>query len=420
MRSRRRLAVVLAAVVLVVLAGGGTAAYFALNALAQGSATVVVFTGTLSLQKSGSSSHTNAHTGDPVRGGDRLETGAGSRAAVNFPDGSSSRMDAASVLVIKAITKSGGGWNVALQQIAGKTWNRVAQLAHGTSYQVTGPNSSATEVRGTDFAVIFDAALKAVRVDAFVGTVRVTAKSKTVTLNQGQSTTVLPNAPPTPPAPIPPGDLADPFVLFNQGTSTGQLNQGQTTAQIPGATGDGISDLTFTLDWPGSSEELVVFQPNGTEYKRVLADKPPAVVQVTAAASGEWKYQVHDVKSQPGEYWWITISKSTPAWRGSWAGNYTGRLTIGCDISGPITFQITETGTDVNLKVHITGSQRASGTCAVQGDEDYEFSASATADTLSGQGGVDATMTKTGVNTANGTITGSGGQATFQITRSAG
>src|SRR5205823_2825967 len=172
----------------------------------------------------------------------------------------------------------------------------------------------------------------------------------------------------------------DPFFLFNQGTSTGQLNQGQTTARLAGASGDGISDLTFTLDWPGSSEELVVFSPDGSEYKRVAADKPPAVVQVTAAATGAWTYQVHDVKSQPGEYWWITVTKTTPTWRGNWAGNYSGRLNIGCDISGPVSFEITEDGANVDLKVHITGSQRASGTCAVEGDEDYEFSATATAD----------------------------------------
>lgn len=419
-QSRRRLFIVLAAVIVVLLIGGATGGYFALNALAQGSATVVVFTGTLSLQKSGNSSRAPAHTGDQVRGGDRLETGAASRAAVNFPDGSIARMDASSVLVLTAITKSGGGWNVVLQQAAGKTWNRVAQLASGTAYRVDGPNGSASEVRGTDFAVIYDAQLKTVRVDDFAGTVNVSAKAKTVTLKQSQSTTVAPNAAPTAPAPIPPADLTDPFTLFNQGTGSGQLNQGQISAITTGATGDGISDLTFTLDWPGSSEELVVFKPDGTEYKRVAADKPPVVVQVPAAATGDWKYQVHDVKSKPGEYWWVTVTKTTPAWRGSWAGSYSGKLNNGCDISGPVTFQITESGTNVDLKVHITGSSRRSGTCQVLGDEDFELTATATADTLGGQGDVGVKMTKTGVNSADGSINGGGGQVTFQITRSAG
>ncbi len=414
----RRLAVVLVAVLLVLLAGGGAGAYFALNALAQGSATVVVFTGSLTLQRSGASSFVPAHTGDQVRGGDRLRTGPASRAAVNFPDGSAARMDAGSELLIKAITRSGSGWNVVLGQIAGKTWNRVAQLATGTTYHVDAPNSTAAEVRGTDFAVILEN--KAVRVDAFVGTVKVAAKGKTVTLNQGQSSTVLPNAQPTDPGPIPPADLNDPFTLFNQSTNTGQLNQGQTSELRGGTTGDGISDLTFTLQWPGSSQELIVVKPDGAEYKRVSADSPPAVVEVTAAEAGEWKYQVHDVKSKPGEYWWVTVSKTTPAWRGSWAGNYSGRLNIGCNVSGPISFQIKEQGTNVDVTVHITGSQRRSGTCEVLGDEEYEFSASATPDTLGGQGDVGVKMTKTGVNSADGSVSGSGGSATFQITRSAG
>ena len=416
----RRLVLLLAAVVVLLLAATGTGAYFALNAQAQGGASVVVFVGTLSLQRSGANSFAPAHTGDQVRGGDRLRTGPASRAAVEFPDGSTARMDAQSELVISAITKSGKGWNVALQQGAGKTWNRVVQLAGGNSYRVTAPNNAASEVRGTDFLVIYDAAAKVVRVDAFVASVSVTARGKTVSLAQGQSTTVAVNQPPANPVPIPAGDLTDPFTVFNQSTGFSRLNQGQSTGLLAGGTGDGISDLTFTLGWPGSSLELAVFKPDGTEYQHVAADQPPAQIQVTAAQAGEWKYRVTDVKSKPGEYWWVTVSKTTPAWRGTWSGNYSGRLNIGCAVSGPISFQITEQGQKADLNVHITGSQRQSGSCAVIGDEDYEFTATVTADKLTGAGGVDVQMTKTGPNAADGSINGSGGSANFSITRTAG
>src|SRR5690242_1103843 len=176
--GRRRFLTVGAAIVLLIAAG--TIGYVAGSrqpAVASGAATLTIFKGSVNLLPTGVQASHPGVTGELLAQGERVTTGPATWAALNFPDGSITRLDSNTQITISTLIQgTGGGWNVQLNQTLGKSWNRVAQLVGGAKFSVTGPNATNAEVRGTDFEVLVllqpDGSYQ-VRVNDFSGAVTV-------------------------------------------------------------------------------------------------------------------------------------------------------------------------------------------------------------------------------------------------------
>ena len=290
-------------------------------AAAETAAVLTVFTGSVDIQKSHSSTFAHAQSGDQVSAGDSIRTGPDTKAAVTYPSGTVARLDSNTRFNLTQFGRTAGGaWNIAAYQAVGKSWSRMSQLVGGSTYIVNAPNSVAAEVRGTEFEVIVEAqgVSTVVRLDVFAGIVAATANKGTVVVATGQSTTTSPGMPPTPPAAITTADRQDTFTVFNRtadaargrpvGVNTDRFSPAQATGEVAGATGDGSSDLQFTLGWPGSRFELTVFDPAGNAYGQVASAVSPVRIVVADAQAGMWSYQVTDLQSLPGEVWWVIVS----------------------------------------------------------------------------------------------------------------
>ena len=282
-----------------------------------------VYVGTVQVSRGGSSGFADAQTGQTLNEGDTVRTLGQSKAAINFADGSLTRLDSNTSVLIKVSTHPGNAYNVELAQSAGKTWNSVKALVGGSTYKVDGPNNSVAEARGTAylFAILPGGIEKA---DDFTGSIDFSVGGKTQHLTAGNFSQSGPNGP-TAPAPISAADLADPFVLFNKaadanpGTAqTGigpdnTLSSSQSSINETGYTADGNSDLAFTLSWPGSTFGIVLIGPDGTEYPEQSSSTPPYTVIATKAIAGSWSYRVHDITSSDNEPWEIVIGRITPS-----------------------------------------------------------------------------------------------------------
>src|ERR1700680_1684218 len=320
--ARRRSAAAVVVTALVVT----TAIFVALAvtqppAAAETAAVLTVFTGTVDVEKSHTPTFAHAQSGDQVSAGDSIRTGPETKAAITYPSGTVARLDSNTRLTITQFGRSaGGGWNIDAYPAVGKAWRRMDQIVGGSSYVVNAPNSVAAEVRGTEFEVIVEAqgVSTVVRLDVFAGIVAATANKGTVAVTTGESTTTSPGLPPTPPAAIPAADRQDTFTVFNEtadaargkpvSVNTDHFSPAQATGKVAGATGDGTTDLQFTLCWPGSRFEMSVFDPAGSVYAQVASAVSHVTVVVADASTGEWSYQVTDIQSLPGEVWWVIVS----------------------------------------------------------------------------------------------------------------
>jgi hypothetical protein len=325
--ARRRSAAAVVVTALLVT----TAAFVALAvtqppAAAETAAVLTIFTGTVDIEKSHSTSFAHAQSGDQVSPGDSIRTGLETKAAITYPSGTVARLDSNTRLTITQLARTaGGGWNIDAYQAVGKSWSRMAQLVGGSSYVVNAPNSVVAEVRGTEFEVIVEAqgVSTLVRLDVFAGIVAATANHGSVSVTTGQSTTTSPGLPPTPPAAITATDQRDTFTVFNKtadavrgkpvSVNNDHFSPAQATGKVAGATGDGSTDLQFTLGWPGSQFELTVFDPAGSVYAQVASSVSPVTIVVADASTGEWSYQVTDIQSLPGEVWWVIVSVTPDA-----------------------------------------------------------------------------------------------------------
>jgi hypothetical protein len=315
-KARRRISVVIIAALF--LSFGATVTIAGIS-LARASAALTVFLGHVDVHKSGTGSAVLAHTGDALQPGDVVQTRAASRAAVSYPDGSTSRLDSDSALQVKTVSAgSNGAWDIELVQTAGKSWNRVHSLASGSSFNVAAPNSVDAAVRGTEFEIIVENAngKTTVRVDSWSGSVDVTAQGKTVNLVGGQSSSVATGGAPSASAPIPAADGRDAFAVFNRALDSaegavaqmgsGTLDPGRDSGVQDAGIADGQTDLQVTLSWPGSKFELTVSGPN--TVRTISSDAPPITAVVTKAAAGQWHYSVKDVASNPGEPWSVIVT----------------------------------------------------------------------------------------------------------------
>ncbi len=282
---------------------------------------LTVFTGTATIQRSGSTTAVAAHSGDGLDSGDTVATGATGKAAIVYPDGSTTRLDSNTTVKVSARRAPGGAVQTTFQQSAGLTWNKVQRLVGVSSFKVSGPNAATAEVRGTVFGyyVEHDATgAPVIWIDTWSGSVLVGGTGGSVLAGTGQRVTVRAGAAPTTPAPIPAGDRQLSFTVFNQtldavtGTpaafQAGTLSTG-TSTQSFAVTVEGPTDLQFVLGWPGSIYELTVVDPDGNVLARQASSVPPLSVVAPRARAGTWRFSVRDVQSAPQEAWWVAVGR---------------------------------------------------------------------------------------------------------------
>ena len=318
---KRRLAVVAAITALLLLAAAGTSALLASRSASR--VLLTVFVGAAKVAH-GSAAAVAARSGDMLGDGDSITTDADGKASLTYPDGSVTRLDSSTSVVVH-VTQSGASLRTQLDQKAGLTWNSVKHLLGGSTFQVSGPNSSTAEVRGTQFGfyVEHDAGgTPVIWIDVYDGTVGVKgAVGAEVLATAGQRVTVRTQAAPTQPVPIPDGDLGLSFTVFNQtieavvGTpstfESGTLGAGSDTTFAIDA--DGTRDLQIVLGWPalaGSTFALAVVAPDGTVFSQTRQPLPPIIVIARKAAAGTWTVHVRDVTSSQSEPWWVIVGRS--------------------------------------------------------------------------------------------------------------
>jgi hypothetical protein len=284
--------------------------------------TLTVFTGTATIQRVGSSAAVAGHSGDGLSSGDTVSTGATGKAAISYPDGSSTRLDSATTVKVSASRAKGGAVQTSFKQSAGLTWNKVQRLVGISSFKVSGPNSATAEVRGTVFGfyVEHDATgAPVIWIDTWSGSVLVGGTGGTVLAGTGQRVTVRAGAAPTVPVPIPAGDRQLSFTVFNQtldavtgkpvAFQAGTLSTANGTPYLT-VVADGKSDLQFVLGWPGSLYELTVIDPDGKVFAKPASTTPPISVVAPLARAGTWQYSVRDVQSSPDEAFWVVVGRT--------------------------------------------------------------------------------------------------------------
>ncbi|HEY8811956.1 MAG TPA: FecR family protein [Candidatus Dormibacteraeota bacterium] len=286
------------------------------------SMTLTVFIEAASITRLGSTARVAGHSGDGLRSGDTVATGPNGKAAIAYPDGSTTRLDSSTTVKVSSRNGKAQTVQTSFQQSAGLTWNRVQKLVGVSSFKVSGPNSATAEVRGTEFGYYVErdsSGTPVIWIDTWSGSVLVGGTEGSVLAGAGQRVTVRAGAPPTTPVPIPAGDRQLSFTVFNQtldavtgrpvAFASGTLSTGASSQSFP-VQADGKSNLQFVLGWPGSIYELTVTDPAGNVVSRSASSVPPLSVVVPSATVGTWHFSVRDVQSAPGEAWWVIVGRS--------------------------------------------------------------------------------------------------------------
>ena len=279
-RRRVLIAAVIAALVIV------PAALVLSQQRAASAATILsILDGTATVAR-GTAAFSPATDGDIVNNGDRVQTAQNSHALVTFFDGSTLEIEPATTVQIEeAQAAASGAISIRISQTLGRTWASVQRLTRADSkFEVRTPMLTAA-VRGTGFIteVLADGTSTVRTTD---GIVEVTAQGQSVLVGAGQTTTVLPNAPPTTPgaSPAPPNRLRfgmhspaylvalDPF-----GRACGVVLPGPTVVrQIPGC----------LASEPGTEPQLVDVPNASPGFYRILVASiaPGGPFVVTASA----------------------------------------------------------------------------------------------------------------------------------------
>ncbi|HSF38384.1 MAG TPA: FecR family protein [Thermoanaerobaculia bacterium] len=145
--------------------------------------------------------------GNAIALGLRVETGADSGTRMTFDPQGALTVGARTKLTIDRATvdRATGRSDSALSVVGGTIRLALSKLFSG-EVSVDTP-TAVVGVKGTDFSVAVDEPTGATTVAVREGTVTVTSKAGgEVVLTAGQRTSVAPGQPPTPPAPIDPGD----------------------------------------------------------------------------------------------------------------------------------------------------------------------------------------------------------------------
>ena len=320
--KRRPIQLAVLVALLLLLIAVGTAALLANHGVAR-PVVLTVFVGSATVERAGAAAQP-AHSGDGIGDDDAVATSADGKASLSYPDGSITRLDSSTRVVVH-FTQNGIDSRTSLQQSAGLTWNTVRRLLGGSSFEVKGPNSAVAEVRGTRFGyyVEHDASGKpVVWIDVYDGTVGVKgAIGSQVLAGPGQRVTVRAQAAPTIPAPIPSADLHLSFTVFNQTIEAVRgkpiaFASGTLSARTPGASTsvqfDGTGDLELVVGWPadgGDAFSVTVLRPDGSVYTNVQSTSPPLILTVPRAVKGAWTVTVLDLQSPPNEPWWMIVGR---------------------------------------------------------------------------------------------------------------
>ena len=214
-KPRQRLAVGMA-FALTVLVLGAVVAQLWLGRTAPQEAQPVAVSGIVEVQAAESDSWEPISEELSVAPGDQLRTGQDSRVTLRFPDNSMTMLEPNTVVsVVRMSANPDGSRQVTiLRQEFGQTHNMVEPLPSPDSrFQIETPAATIT-VRGTEFFVDVDLGGKT-DVAVVAGMVDVFAKGETVSLLQGQGTTVFPGDEPAVAAdlltPDPTNETIEPF-----------------------------------------------------------------------------------------------------------------------------------------------------------------------------------------------------------------
>lgn len=192
-----------AAAALLIFAIGGLLLYFWPGGRVAQVATLQAVEGTVEMLPAGSASWVVASSGEGVKPGDRIRTGALSTARLSFFEGSVSDLEPESEISISQMTsrRRGGGNRVIVRQWLGQAHYQVEALRDSASrFEVRTPTALAA-VRGTAFAITVETD-GTTTVEVEEGMVSVTSGGKTVDLQPGQMTMVYPDQTPGPPESI--------------------------------------------------------------------------------------------------------------------------------------------------------------------------------------------------------------------------
>ena len=355
-------------VILVLIVGG---ALFWLNiaasAAANENAVLTIFGGNASVAHNGGA-FAPATTGTIIQPGDGVKTDQTGRAAIQFPDGTITRLANGTEITLTSahFNKDGSTHDISILEHAGRTLNNVQHLVGGASFNVTTQTTTAS-VRGTEFEVVVNND-GSVLIKLFTGKlnfneVQITAGQQATATSAGK-VTVTGNITPEPKDPFLPERIAEGKVT-NDHTTPGSL---QTVVGPPLHDGEkqtygydyaGGGDADFAVAYPGSVMGLQVTLPDGTKSPAgAPATGNPAEVLILDAPAGHYIITIFGISGLgvDGESPTLAMAAKEPCQSTNIDKNGAVRRGLSeSDLAGAISVQgVTD------LKAHITG-QSVSG-----------------------------------------------------------
>jgi hypothetical protein len=281
-------------------------------------ASLSVYSGTVQLTRSGSAAAVAARGGDPLRAGDRVATGPGTRARVAFATGDEVRLDSSSVGVLTRDDSSGSG----LRLLAGRSWSRVlAAAAPGLELEAAG-RRVAGGPPGSEFSVTL-AEGGGLLVDVFAGS----AAAGGATAQAGHRLRLGPTGAATL-GEVPAAAREDAWPVLNLAldqvsspagpavVGTGVLLPGEESSIQQAVTilPSPPADLVFSAGWGSGDLELVVLDPEGKLAGRASGPTRPVTVRIARARAGAWQYRLVDRSSAGGPTtWFVLVWVGTPS-----------------------------------------------------------------------------------------------------------
>ncbi len=191
-KSKRRLELSITAVfVLALLLVGAVLIFTGGAASAKQIATLRLFGGTVEVQQKGSETFEPGREGVSLHEGDTVRTGPTGRAAIDYFDGSLTRLDHDTTFTMVTLETLGNPESskvIVGRQDEGSSYNRVAELTDSESrFDVETPTATAS-VQGTDYALIVEGGTTTVAV--VHGEVRTTGEAGSVTVPAGKMVSV--------------------------------------------------------------------------------------------------------------------------------------------------------------------------------------------------------------------------------------
>jgi hypothetical protein len=285
------------------------------------------------------SSYRPAIPGEQLSAGTSVRTDHTGHAAIQYPDGSVTRISPDSTVTVTAaqLNKNGTLQSAGITQRIGRTMSTVQHLVSGASFNVGGHSVSAA-VRGTEFEVL-------VRLDCtnlikvFDGSVKVTGKT-TVTLSAGQQVDADATGKLAAPRPIQP-EPKDPFALASQCARA--VSTGTTPGTIQTTTGDSLATgqtaqvdynspggaVTVALCYPGSTMLLSVTDPGGVVHSTRNSRSP--VTLSVSGSPGVYRATVRAVDVPGGEAYVVSFASSAGCTPGEVDSGGVVRQTISND-----------------------------------------------------------------------------------------